>query len=160
MTQIMFEIFNVLAMYMANQFVLHVSGRTTGLVMDSSDGVSHTVPIYEGYALPHAILRLDLAGRDHTEHFLKNLTERRYSFTASAVREMACDVKDKPCYTGADFDTELKSTGNEKITVAPSVPSFAEHHHCSSPSSAHFAKVSLCITPSSAWLAVTSQSIS
>ena len=127
----MFEIFNVHAMYMASQFVLYVSGRTTGLVMDSGDGVSHTVPIYEGYALPHAILRLDLGGRDHTEYFLKNLTERRYSFTASAVRKIACDVKDKPCYIGADFDTELKSTGMEKtcelpdgniITVAPSVP--------------------------------------
>ena len=111
MVEIFFEKFKAPAFYVFTQAVLalYASGRTTGLVVDSGDGVTHVVVVYDGYAIKHATARLDLAGRDLTNFIQKHLAEDGYSFKSSAEREVAKEIKEKSCYVALDFNEEMKA---------------------------------------------------
>ncbi|XP_043380109.1 actin-85C-like [Chelonia mydas] len=106
MTQITCDTSSAPAMYIATWAVLslYTSGHPASIVMDSGDGVPHTVPIYEGYALPHAILHLDLAGHDLINFLMKILTKRGYT---TAEREIVRDVKEKLYSVTLDFEVEM-----------------------------------------------------
>ncbi|OQV02912.1 hypothetical protein CLAIMM_08027 [Cladophialophora immunda] len=127
--QILFEQFNVPAIYMSIQAVLslYASGRTTGIVLDSGDGVSHAVPVYEGFAIPSSIRRIDVAGRDITEYMQLLLRKNGHVFHTSAEKEIVRIMKEKTAYIALDPRKEEKdwSQGiwkNEKRDVEYVLP--------------------------------------
>eukprot|EP01100_Stratorugosa_tubuloviscum_P007397 TRINITY_DN308_c0_g1_i16.p1 TRINITY_DN308_c0_g1~~TRINITY_DN308_c0_g1_i16.p1 ORF type:complete len:389 (+),score=194.53 TRINITY_DN308_c0_g1_i16:114-1280(+) len=114
MTEIMFETFKTPAMYVGIQAVLSLqtSGLSTAIVLDSGEGVTQIVPIYEKYCLPHAILRLDLGGFDLTEHLTRMLTERGHYFSTSAEHETVREIKEKLSYVPLDFEEEMQTSAS------------------------------------------------
>ena len=125
MAELMFDTFNVPAMYISMQAILslYASGRTTGIVVDSGDGVTHIVPVYEGFAISHAIHRSDIGGRDITDYLRRLLRQRGYSLSSSAEREIVRDIKERLCYVALDPEKELKLaekvSGMEKTYTLP-----------------------------------------
>jgi actin len=121
----MFEVFNVPKFYVQIQAVLalYASGRTTGIVVDSGDGVTHTVPVFEGYGLNHAVSKIELAGRDLTDYLARLLNEIGCSFQGGSEKEIVRDVKEKLTYVALDYEEELqayeKSTQNDKPYELP-----------------------------------------
>jgi centractin len=108
--QILFETFNVPAIHTSIQAMLslYASGRTTGIVLDSGDGVSHAVPVYEGFVMPNSIQRIDVAGRDVTEYLQQLLRKSGHVFHTSAEKEVVRQIKESLSYVAPDPRKEEK----------------------------------------------------
>uniref|UniRef100_A0A8B9DLB0 Actin related protein 1A n=2 Tax=Neognathae TaxID=8825 RepID=A0A8B9DLB0_ANSCY len=98
--EVFFETFNVPALFISMQAVLslYATGRTTGVVLDSGDGVTHAVPIYEGFAMPHSIMRIDIAGRDVSRFLRLYLRKEGYDFHTTSEFEIVKTIKERACY--------------------------------------------------------------
>jgi len=77
-------------------------------VVDSGDGVTHIVPVYEGFSLPHLTRRLNVAGRNITRYLIKLLLLRGYAFNRTADFETVRQIKEQFCYVGYDLDVESR----------------------------------------------------
>ena len=110
----MFETFNIPAMYIEKSSVLslYASGRTTGIVLESGDGVSYAVPIYYGSPLHYAILDLHLAGCDITNYLKTIIAGCGYSFITPTECEIVRAIKEKLCYVALDFEQEMQTAAS------------------------------------------------
>eukprot|EP01115_Flamella_aegyptia_P006179 TRINITY_DN259_c0_g1_i1.p1 TRINITY_DN259_c0_g1~~TRINITY_DN259_c0_g1_i1.p1 ORF type:complete len:391 (+),score=205.16 TRINITY_DN259_c0_g1_i1:19-1191(+) len=119
MVETMFEKYGFQAVYVAVQavLVLYAQGLLTGVVVDSGDGVTHIVPVYEGFSLPHLTRRLDVAGRDVTRYLIKLLLLRGYAFNRTADFETVRQIKEKLCYVGYDIDLEKRLAQDTTVLV-------------------------------------------
>ncbi len=97
---------------------LFATGRTTGTVVDAGDGITHTVPIYEGYAIPHAIQEIPLSGRDLTDFLYKILNQKSPQLIGDSSHEMDVvkHIKESMCFVAQDYDAEMKSA-SEQMTI-------------------------------------------
>jgi len=91
---------------------LYAAGITTGLVCDAGDGVSHTIPVYEGYCIPHAIEKMEIAGRVLTDWMQKLLLGIGESFTSSAELEIVRDIKEKTAFVAQEYEEEHSTAQN------------------------------------------------
>lgn len=115
--QILFETFNAPALNVYIQAVLAIfaAGRGSGLVIDSGDGVTHAVPVSQGFVIQNAIQRIDVAGCDVTDHLQLLLRKAGISLQTSAEREIVREIKEKMCYLALDPRREEKEWINARI---------------------------------------------
>jgi actin-related protein 2 len=116
----MFEKYGFKGVYIAIQAILtlYAQGLLTGVVVDSGDGVTHIVPVYEGFSLPHNTARINIAGRDVTQHLINLLLLRGYAFNRTADFETVRQIKEKLCYVGYDLQLENQLALDTTVLIA------------------------------------------
>jgi actin-related protein 2 len=120
MLQKMFEKYKFKGVYVAIQAILtlYAQGLLTGVVVDSGDGVTHIVPVYEGFSLPQLTQRINVAGRDVTRYLIKLLLLRGYAFNRTADFETVRMIKEKFCYVGYDLALENQLANDTTVLMA------------------------------------------
>ena len=117
--ELLFERFNSTHFNLTSCSVLSMfaSGRTTGLSIDSGHDQTLICPIYGGFPLRNALQKQDFGGLHLTEYLMKILTERGYSFTTNAEREIVRDIKEKLCHV---FSIEEQNDYDRGCNLEPS----------------------------------------
>jgi len=114
--EVMFETFNVPGLYIAVQAILALaaswtsnnSDRTlTGTVVDSGDGVTHVIPVADGYVIGSCIRHIPLAGRDVTNFVTGMLRDRKEPIPPEDYLLAAKTIKERHCYTCPDIVKEF-----------------------------------------------------
>mmetsp|Transcript_1451 Transcript_1451/g.2129 ORF Transcript_1451/g.2129 Transcript_1451/m.2129 type:complete len:424 (-) Transcript_1451:123-1394(-) len=121
LAEIFFETFRVPALFVAPPAVLslYASGRTTGVVLDVGEGVTHCIPVYEGYALPHSIVRSDLGGVDVTKRLQLLLRKSGLAFSTTAEADFVSRMKEEVCYVSSvptNEESDYDMGGNSNTT--------------------------------------------
>mmetsp|Transcript_39982 Transcript_39982/g.98065 ORF Transcript_39982/g.98065 Transcript_39982/m.98065 type:complete len:394 (+) Transcript_39982:38-1219(+) len=119
LVEVMFEKYGFAAAYVAIQAILtlYAQGLFSGVVVDSGDGVTHVVPVYEGFSLPHLTRRLDVAGRAVTRYLIKLALLRGYAFNRTADFETVRQIKEQLCYVAYDTAFEMKLAHDTTVLV-------------------------------------------
>ncbi|XP_075510867.1 actin-related protein 2-like isoform X10 [Primulina tabacum] len=114
MVEVMFEKYNFAGVFIQIQAVLtlYAQGLLTGLVIDSGDGVTHVVPVVDGYSFPHLTKRMNVAGRHITSYLVDLLMRRGYAINRTADFETVRTIKEKLCYISCQMEGSLKLAPN------------------------------------------------
>lgn len=110
MAEVMFENYGFGGLIFEVQALLSLfcEGLETGLILDSGDGVSHTIPVSQGYVLDDYVQRLNVAGSHVTNYLTKLLVFAGYAFNSSADFEVVRLMKETACYVSYDIERDRK----------------------------------------------------